>query len=411
MKWKFLLIYISIFTNEAFINNKNEKINGIYSIFSLSNNLYLSIKNDKLIFSDIQSNFRFIPIESNIYYIDYKYTKRLGVNNNDKIILYNKKQKLKQSKLFWSIYNIYQNEYLIQNHYKNKFIYVQNSRIKFINIEYFIHNKETFKQKYYNYIFSFLKLCEEINVEKKYFNIIKKEPIDLIIKYIDLTDKTLNRSGIKQTYKDKDNEELRYSIRSILLNIPWIRKIYILMPNERVKFLKNKENIKDKIIYIKDKDILGFESANIYAFTFNLFKLENFGVSNNFMYLEDDFFLGKPLNKHDFFYYDNNKNKVVPYIITYYFYEMNKSEIISQYNELYKNKDKIHPHSLNGWWMSIYATDKFFLEHYNDILIKTRFTHNAKGENIEELKAIFEIIKNYEYVKLLTKIGINILCH
>ena len=29
-------------------------------------------------------------------------------------------------------------------------------------------------------------------------------------------DRTLNRSGIKQIYKDQDNEELRYSIRSIL---------------------------------------------------------------------------------------------------------------------------------------------------------------------------------------------------
>ena len=42
------------------------------------------------------------------------------------------------------------------------------------------------------------------------------------------------------------------------------------MPNDKVKDFKDKENINDKIIYIKDKDFLGFDIANIYAFTFNL---------------------------------------------------------------------------------------------------------------------------------------------
>ena len=82
-----------------------------------------------------------------------------------------------------------------------------------------------------NFIFTFLKLYEEIYITKKHLQLINKEPIDALIKYIDLTDKTLNRSGIKQNYKDIDNEELKYSIRSIFKYIPWIRKIYILMPN------------------------------------------------------------------------------------------------------------------------------------------------------------------------------------
>ena len=41
-----------------------------------------------------------------------------------------------------------------------------------------------------------------------------------ISNYIDLSDKTLNREGIKQINKDEDNEELRYSVRSILKYIP-----------------------------------------------------------------------------------------------------------------------------------------------------------------------------------------------
>ena len=73
------------------------------------------------------------------------------------------------------------------------------------------------------------------------------------------------------------------------------------MPNEKVKFLKSFEEINNKIIYIKDKDFLGFDSANIHAFTFKLYFLRNFGVSNNFIYMEDDFFIGKSLKKTDFF--------------------------------------------------------------------------------------------------------------
>jgi hypothetical protein len=67
------------------------------------------------------------------------------------------------------------------------------------------------------------------------------------------------------------------------------------MPNQKVKYFKSYEEIKEKVIYINDKDFLGFESANIFSFTFNLYKLKNFGVSKNFIYLEDDFFIGKSL--------------------------------------------------------------------------------------------------------------------
>lgn len=121
------------------------------------------------------------------------------------------------------------------------------------------------------------------------------------MKYIDLNDKDLKREGINQIYKDYDAEELRYSLRSIFQYIPWIRKVFIVMPNEKVKFLKPYDEIKDRIVYIKDKEFLGYDSANIFAFTFNLHKMEKFGISKNFIYMEDDYFLGKPLNKTDFF--------------------------------------------------------------------------------------------------------------
>ena len=111
--------------------------------------------------------------------------------------------------------------------------------------------------------------------------ILEKEPIDVLIKYIDLGDPDLKREGIKQIKKDEDNQELKYCVRSILQNIPWIRKIFILMPNERVRYFKPQEEIKDKIVYVKDKDLIGFDSASSPVFQFNLWRMKDFGMSEN----------------------------------------------------------------------------------------------------------------------------------
>ena len=73
------------------------------------------------------------------------------------------------------------------------------------------------------------------------------------------------------------------------------------MPNEKVLFMKSIDEINEKIIYIKDKDLLGYDSANIHSFTFNLYKMKKFGISQNFIYMEDDFFVGRAIKKMIFF--------------------------------------------------------------------------------------------------------------
>ena len=170
------------------------------------------------------------------------------------------------------------------------------------------------------------------------------------------------------------------------------------MPNEKVKFLKRIDEIKEKIIFIKDKDLLGFDSANIFAFTFNLYKLEKFGISRNFIYMEDDFFIGKPLKKRDFFYYNKENNKVLPFLLNFHFKVMNKNDILRKYQKLFQMKDKIHPHSKEGWYFSTYSTDLYFLEKYKKTIITINFTHNAISENLDDLKEIFKEIQDYKYI-------------
>jgi hypothetical protein len=63
---------------------------------------------------------------------------------------------------------------------------------------------------------------------------------------------------------------------------------------------------------VKDEDLLGFSSQSITTFDFNLWKLKKFGCSDYILWLNDDYFIGKPLDKSDFFYEDGDKVK--PYV-------------------------------------------------------------------------------------------------
>ena len=73
------------------------------------------------------------------------------------------------------------------------------------------------------------------------------------------------------------------------------------MPNDNVSYFKDYDLIKDKIVYIKDKVLIGFDSSSSLAFQFRYWKMKDFGISNNFIVLDDDYFIGSPLKKVIFF--------------------------------------------------------------------------------------------------------------
>ena len=93
--------------------------------------------------------------------------------------------------------------------------------------------------------------------------------------------------------------------------------------------------MKEKITYVKDKDLLGYDSSNSLAFQFRYWKMKKFGISDNIIVMDDDCFIGKRLNKDDFFYVEDGK--VVPLIITSNFLQINKKSVL-QYQQLYKIK-------------------------------------------------------------------------
>ena len=249
-------------------------------------------------------------------------------------------------------------------------------------------------------LFSLLKLYEEVpkNMTEEDKKILDNEPIDVFIKYIDLSDPNLTRNNLTQIKKDEENEELRYSIRSILQNIPWIRKIFILMPNEKVRFLKKYNEINDKIIYVNDKDILEHESSNIHAFQYRIWKLREFGLSENFISMDDDYFIGKPMKKSDFFYVENKK--VVPAIINTNFEVQTINSAKYECGERKKKMDKNKRRQTSDEFMyMVYRTYIFLIEYFNSPIIVPYFTHNAIPVNANDLKEVFDLVNSSEEFK------------
>ena len=385
------------------IKSEDFKLKGTFTINCAGvKNKYISIKEKSVLYSKNKQNFDIIESHNNSYYIISRYHQRfLGINqnNNKQIILYKNLDNTNSKYISWDL--IKQNSnltrsgyvYKIKNHFSNQYIYYDPND-NYTKLESFSNDIPiTYFQ------FRILKLfSEEENIKQSNYDIVEKEPIDVFIKYIDLTDKNLTREGIKQIVKDFDSEELRYSLRSILQYIPWVRKIFILMPNDKVRFLKPYDEIKDKIVYVKDKDLLGYDTANIFAFSFNLHKMEKFNISKNFIYMEDDYFIGKKLKKTDFFYFDEKEKKVLPFVVNNYFREMNYNSRIGTYYYLYKRRNNLKVHGNRGWVLSVLGTDKYFADKYDMNVILPEFTHCAIPVNIDDLKDIYDAIQEYKYI-------------
>jgi hypothetical protein len=317
--------------------------------------------------------------------------------------VYNKDDNKNNEKMLWNI-ELFETDkknyqYTIQNIFNKKFLEINEISEAHSSLNCIL--EKIGDSKYYKAVFTFIKIFEIIDIKPEHLKIIENEPIDIVIKYIDLKDKTLNREGIPQVKKDEDNEELKYACRSIIKYVPWVRKIFIIMPNEKVRYFKPIEEIKEKFVYVKDKDLIGFDSANSAVFQFNLFRLKNFGLSENFIYMDDDYFFGKELKKQDFFYYDENAKKVLPFIIANDFKEINYNETINFYNKLFGMRKQLDSHTFWGWKLSILASEKLLLENYNITpMITTYFTHVAIPVNIHDIEECYGLIlRRYKYIE------------
>ncbi len=389
------------------LNIKNEPISmneinipeGVFNIIlkkkysSISLGKEIKLTKDKLGSDSINFRFRKVTNSGNskLIYYTFEHIKKklyLGIKSNDKgeySLLFNSEIIENKTLSFeFTFKKIENNVYTIQN--KNG-CYLKGDNFKVTCV------KEDPPKPLTH--FHLLKIFTEVQKSKNDELTLEKEPIDVLIKYIDLSDPYLVREGIPQIKKDNENEELKYSIRSILKNIPWVRKIFILMPNEKVRYFKDYDLIKEKIVYVKDKDFLGYDSANSHAFQYRLWKMKEFGMSDNFIVMDDDCFIGQSLNKSDFFYVENGK--IVPAIISTSYQVHTQKTFLKEYNKIKKQVKKSRDQSTNTFLYSMYNTYFFFIDYFKGPIIVPYFTHNAIPINVNDLKEIFDLVYTSKY--------------
>lgn len=109
--------------------------------------------------------------------------------------------------------------------------------------------------------------------------------------------------------RSSNNNELKYSLRSIIKFAPWVNKIYILMnPPKKIPSWFN-ENYHSKVIILDHFDTFKnykyLPNTNSNAIETTLSEIP--GLSDNYIYFNDDVFLGNPTQWYDFF---KSKNEV-----------------------------------------------------------------------------------------------------
>ncbi|GMO15714.1 MAG: hypothetical protein Ta2E_06760 [Mycoplasmoidaceae bacterium] len=101
--------------------------------------------------------------------------------------------------------------------------------------------------------------------------------------------------------------ELKYSLRSAEKNVPWIRKIFIVTNKQVPKWLNTKS---DKIEIIDHSQIGLSNIYNSVAIESQLYKIP--GLSEHFLYANDDTFFNKKVKKSFFF-----NSKGIPIVHVY----------------------------------------------------------------------------------------------
>jgi hypothetical protein len=144
----------------------------------------------------------------------------------------------------------------------------------------------------------------------------KKFPVDVVYTWVDGSDsrwlerkkRTLDEYADHHASEEasgagrfRNNDELKYSVRSVMKFAPWIRRVFIVTDDQVPEWLDTSNR---KIEIVDHKDIFGnkgsLPSFNSHAIEMRLHHIP--GLSERFLYFNDDVFLGRPTSVSDFFY-------------------------------------------------------------------------------------------------------------
>ncbi len=184
-------------------------------------------------------------------------------------------------------------------------------------------------------------------------------------KHLKLEGKELN---IQSANKGRffDNEELKYSFRSLEKYAPWIRHIYLITDNQTPKWLKKhpKVTIVDHTD-IMDKDIL--PTFNSEVIDYHIHKIK--GLADHFILINDDMFFGRPVYKSLFFTKEGTPIKYLRKIARRKLYETS-----------------------TGMFFDIYKKCQLMVEEkFNKEIPTTRFAHSITPYQKESFSKTIEL--------------------
>ena len=171
-----------------------------------------------------------------------------------------------------------------------------------------------FKKISYIVVFTLIVVLCALWCQNRFY---KNYPIDLVYTWVNGNDKHWRQKKgywqkklqITDYYavgkeRFRDREELKHSLRSVELYMPWIRNIYIVTDNQVPDWL-NLNHPKIKIV--DHKDILPADALPVFnsmAIETGLANIE--GLAEHFIYFNDDVFVNVPVTP-DFFFDKNGK--------------------------------------------------------------------------------------------------------
>ncbi|MFJ9539891.1 stealth family protein [Streptomyces sp. NPDC101225] len=136
-------------------------------------------------------------------------------------------------------------------------------------------------------------------------------PVDVVYTWVDGSDPEWQRrrgaygehgyhteSANAARYISRD--ELRYSLRALEQNAPWVRHVYVVTDRQRPAWLNDSHH---RITVVDHSEIFDDPAAlptfNSHAIESRLHHIK--GLSEHFLYFNDDMFLGSPVTAQDFF--------------------------------------------------------------------------------------------------------------
>lgn len=145
------------------------------------------------------------------------------------------------------------------------------------------------------------------------------EVIDFVVTWVDGSDvewqeakKTYSSKqecGDKSDVRYRDWEILKYWFRAIEKHAPWVNKIYFVTCGQKPKWLNEKNS---KLVLVNHEEFIGQEylpTFNSCVIEANLHRIK--GLSEKFVYFNDDMFLNKKTSHQTFFLRNKPKDNLI----------------------------------------------------------------------------------------------------